>query len=153
MNLSTRFAYLLFIFFVPTIAFASNASETSHLDLTDNIIGYLALGVFAIAYLLVIFEEQLHLPKEEAIESKMVSRSIESAQEKIEGFHFDSRNQVLAYDDVLNRQRKTVYARRRRLLMGSHEEIDAVLDEVIARTPDLQTAIEAKRKEFGEERL
>lgn len=67
MNLSTRFAYLLFIFFVPTIAFASNASETSHLDLTDNIIGYLALGVFAIAYLLVIFEEQLHLPKSKPV--------------------------------------------------------------------------------------
>lgn len=53
------------------------------------------------------------------IESKMISRSIEKAQERVEGHHFDTRKHVLQYDDVLNRHREAMYAKRDALL---HEE-------------------------------
>jgi preprotein translocase subunit SecA len=50
------------------------------------------------------------------IEHKMVSKSIENAQKRVEGMHFDSRKNVLEYDDVMNQQRKSVYGLRRRVL-------------------------------------
>jgi preprotein translocase subunit SecA len=52
------------------------------------------------------------------IESRLVSRSIESAQSKVEGFNFDARRHVVEYDDVMNTQRKIIYAERRRILEG-----------------------------------
>lgn len=67
MNLFTRFACLLFILFLPALAFATNTNEHTQLDLTGDTVGYLALGVFAIAYTLVIFEEQLHLRKSKPV--------------------------------------------------------------------------------------
>ncbi|MEI6650530.1 MAG: preprotein translocase subunit SecA [Candidatus Moraniibacteriota bacterium] len=53
------------------------------------------------------------LPDEEPIESGAISKMIESAQTKIEGFNFDIRKHVLEYDDVMNKQREVVYRRRR----------------------------------------
>jgi preprotein translocase subunit SecA len=52
------------------------------------------------------------------LESKLVSRSIESAQSKVEGYNFDARRHVVEYDDVMNTQRKIIYAERRRILEG-----------------------------------
>lgn len=52
----------------------------------------------------------------EAIENRMISRSIESAQKKVEGHNFDIRKHVVEYDDVLNRQREVIYRRRDRVL-------------------------------------
>ncbi|MFT5036448.1 MAG: preprotein translocase subunit SecA [Candidatus Azotimanducaceae bacterium] len=92
------------------------------------------------------------IPEDQPIETRMISKQLESAQTRIEGFHFDSRKQVLAYDDVLNKQRQTIYARRRELLTGSHKEINAVLDELTAAIPETEASIEAKKQEFGEER-
>jgi preprotein translocase subunit SecA len=60
--------------------------------------------------------ERLKLSENEAIEHKLVSRAIASAQERVEGHYFDMRKQVLAYDDVLNRQRNAIYTLRRSLL-------------------------------------
>jgi preprotein translocase subunit SecA len=60
--------------------------------------------------------EAFGLPEDQPIENKIVSRAIESAQGKIEGFHFDARKHVLEYDDVLNRQRDAVYRMRREIL-------------------------------------
>lgn len=91
------------------------------------------------------------IPENQPIETKMISRQLEGAQKRIEGFHFDARKQVLAYDDVLNRQRKTIYARRRKILEGSREEINAVLLEVIEVEPEVAIAIEKKKLEFGED--
>ena len=59
------------------------------------------------------------IPEEEAIDSKLVSRSLENAQAKIEGLHFDSRKDVLQYDDVLNFQRHFIYNIRRDLLCNN----------------------------------
>ncbi len=60
--------------------------------------------------------ERLRLPPDEPIEHRLVSRAIEGAQERVEGHYFDMRKQVLAYDDVLNRQRNAIYTLRRSLL-------------------------------------
>ncbi|MBI5594697.1 MAG: preprotein translocase subunit SecA [Elusimicrobia bacterium] len=58
-------------------------------------------------------------PQGEAIESRMVERGVESAQGKVEGRDFEIRENVLKYDDVVDHQRRSIYARRRSLLDGS----------------------------------
>ena len=50
------------------------------------------------------------------IENRMISKSLEGAQKKVEGFHFDQRKSVVQYDDVMNRHRKAVYSMRREIL-------------------------------------
>ena len=60
--------------------------------------------------------ERLRLPEGEPIEAKMVSRSIESAQRKVEARNFDIRKQLLQFDDVANDQRKVLYAQRNEVL-------------------------------------
>jgi preprotein translocase subunit SecA len=58
----------------------------------------------------------LNVNDETPIENRMISRSLEGAQKKVEGFHFDQRKNVVQYDDVMNRHRKAVYAMRREIL-------------------------------------
>lgn len=60
--------------------------------------------------------ERLRLPEGEPIEARMVSRSIESAQRKVEARNFDVRKQLLEYDDVANDQRKVLYSQRNEVL-------------------------------------
>ncbi|MBB5213880.1 preprotein translocase subunit SecA [Parapusillimonas granuli] len=64
--------------------------------------------------------ERLRLPEGEPIEAKMVSRSIESAQRKVEARNFDIRKQLLEYDDVANDQRKVLYSQRNEVLESSN---------------------------------
>lgn len=63
--------------------------------------------------------ERLRLPENEPIEARMVTRSIESAQRKVEARNFDIRKQLLEYDDVANDQRKVIYAQRNEVLESS----------------------------------
>ena len=67
------------------------------------------------------------------IESKMVSRSIRSAQTQIEQQNFEIRKNVLKYDEVLNKQRTVIYDERRRVLLGEdvHEQIDHMIEDVV----------------------
>ncbi|HEY0987987.1 MAG TPA: SEC-C metal-binding domain-containing protein, partial [Kofleriaceae bacterium] len=60
------------------------------------------------------------LEEDVPIESGMVTRSIEGAQKKVEGRNFDTRKNVLEYDDVMNQQRKTIYSLRRQILEGRY---------------------------------
>jgi preprotein translocase subunit SecA len=62
----------------------------------------------------------LGLDDETPIENKMVSRSLESAQKKVEGHNFDTRKQLVEYDDVMNKHREAIYARRRRALAAEN---------------------------------
>lgn len=69
------------------------------------------------------------IPEDEPIENRLVSRTIESAQEKIEGFNFDARKHLLEYDDVMNKQRQAVYGRRRKILFAGDGELEnTILD-------------------------
>jgi preprotein translocase subunit SecA len=60
---------------------------------------------------------RLKVDEETPIENRLISRNLEKAQEKVEGFHFDQRKNVVQYDDVMNRHRKATYAMRREILM------------------------------------
>jgi preprotein translocase subunit SecA len=71
------------------------------------------------------------IPEDQPIENRIITRSLESAQTKIEGFHFDARKHTLEYDDVLNYQRKIIYERRRKILLGHGEELKKNLDEIL----------------------
>lgn len=86
---------------------------------------------------------RLGISEDEPIQNKMITKSLESAQEKIEGFNFDSRKQVLEYDDVMNHQRKIVYERRRAILFGVNEEVDDYLKRIIDDVYSPQTIDEA----------
>jgi len=60
--------------------------------------------------------DSLGLPEDQPIQNKIISRTIENAQQKIEGFNFDIRKHVLDYDDVMNKQREVIYKKRKDLL-------------------------------------
>src|SRR4051812_12470084 len=62
--------------------------------------------------------ERLGMEEDVPIEHGMVNRAIENAQRKVEAHHFDSRKHLLEYDDVMNQQRKSIYAQRRSILEG-----------------------------------
>ncbi len=72
--------------------------------------------------------DRLKIPEDQPIENKLISRSIEQAQIKVEGFHFDARKSLVEYDDVINQQREIIYKLRRRVL-----ESDNLKDEVVEK--------------------
>lgn len=84
------------------------------------------------------------------IQNSIISRSLENAQAKIEGFHFDSRKHTLEYDDLMNHQRNIVYTRRRTMLSGNEADIENFLHELYVVYPDLEQVTIDKRKEFGD---
>ena len=65
------------------------------------------------------------IPEEEPIYNSMITRALEKAQTRIEELNFDARKHVLAYDDVLNVQRMSVYSRRRALLTGGEDALES----------------------------
>ncbi len=77
--------------------------------------------------------DKLGLQEEDAIESKMVSGAIESAQRKVEGNNFDVRKNVVKYDDVMNKQREIIYKQRQEVLMGANikDQIQTMIQDVI----------------------
>ncbi len=94
---------------------------------------------------------KLGVAEDEAVENRMITRSLETAQTKIEGFNFDSRKHVLEYDDVLNLQRKTVYERRRKILVGTVADVKEKLAEVVGDDAGLLKVIVEKVASIGEE--
>jgi preprotein translocase subunit SecA len=76
---------------------------------------------------------------ETALESRMVSRTIEGAQTRVEGFNFDTRKHVVEYDDVINRQRETIYHERERILRS-----DDLATTVLAMLDDELRALVAE---------
>ncbi len=77
--------------------------------------------------------EKLGWERGEPIEHPWISRSIESAQRKVEAYHFDVRKQVLKYDDVMNQQRMEIYKDRRKALEQEkiHDDILSMIDELL----------------------
>ncbi len=90
------------------------------------------------------------IPEDQPIENKLISNTLEGAQAKIEGFHFDARKHTLEYDNVLNHQRKIVYGRRRTMLLGSYEDIENFLADLSLEYSDLTEKISEKRAAFGD---
>jgi preprotein translocase subunit SecA len=77
--------------------------------------------------------ERLGLEDDVAIESRIVSKTIESAQTRVEGYNFDIRKRVVEFDDVINKQRETIYAERDKVLRNEDltETTNAFLDEEV----------------------
>ncbi|MEK7604890.1 MAG: preprotein translocase subunit SecA [Patescibacteria group bacterium] len=90
------------------------------------------------------------IPEDEPIESALITRSLETAQGRIEGFNFDARKQVLAYDNVMNTQRIAMYARRRAALVGSPDEVETLVRTLISSIPDASAVMDTKKSELGE---
>ncbi len=75
--------------------------------------------------------DRLGIPDDMPIENKMVTNSIEKAQQRVEGHNFDIRKHLLEYDDVLNKHREVVYRRRREILEASAGELTAIKDKIL----------------------
>jgi preprotein translocase subunit SecA len=78
--------------------------------------------------------DRLKMPDDVPIESKIVSRAIQSAQSQVEQQNLEIRKKVLKYDEVLNRQREVIYAERHKVLNGEdlHEQVRHMLDDAVA---------------------
>ncbi len=80
----------------------------------------------------------LGLPEDQPIQNKIISKTIESSQSKIEGFNFDIRKNILEYDDVMNKQREVVYKKRKEILSSQNvknmvlEQITEELEKIVS---------------------
>lgn len=77
--------------------------------------------------------DRLNVDEDTPIENRLISRSLEGAQKKVEGFHFDTRKNVVQYDDVMNRHRKAIYAIRREVLLQTDisKRIKLMIDDEV----------------------
>ncbi len=77
--------------------------------------------------------DRLGVDEETPIQNKAVSRTLEAAQKRVEGYHFDTRKNVVQYDNVINRHRRVVYVMRRKILEGKDikPEIERLLKEKV----------------------
>ena len=90
------------------------------------------------------------IPEDQPIENSFITKTLENAQAKIEGFHFDARRHTLEYDDVLSTQRNSVYRRRNNILESDKAELDSILEKITATFTDAKNIIEEKIVEVGE---
>jgi len=90
------------------------------------------------------------IPEDEPIYNSMITKALEKAQTRIEELNFDSRKHVLAYDDVLNIQRKSVYARRRAFLTGDDAAVDAELARIAETDDKFADVVSRKKVEFSD---
>lgn len=93
----------------------------------------------------------LGVKDDEPIEHRMITRSLESAQEKIEGFNFDARKRTLEYDDVLNRQRTAIYGKRHKILTGTIDDLEDEIFELAEGNEEAAKLIDEKEQALGEE--
>lgn len=89
--------------------------------------------------------DRLGMGEDDPIEHKLITRSIENAQKKVEGRNFDMRKHVLEYDDVMNQQREVIYGERRKVLMG-----DNLREHILGM---LGGIIEAQMNQYANEKL
>ncbi|MGH3759699.1 preprotein translocase subunit SecA [Actinophytocola sp.] len=84
----------------------------------------------------------MRVPDDQPIEAKMVTRAIKSAQTQVEQQNFEARKNLLKYDEVMNQQRKEIYANRMRVLQGEdlREQIDHMISDVVGDYIEKATA-------------
>ena len=94
--------------------------------------------------------EALKVPETEPIEAKLVSRAIEEAQSRIEGFNFDARSHVLEYDNVINKHRETIYRKRNEILQGFKDgDLKSKTFDLLKNRGYSAEEYEKKEKEIG----
>ncbi|MBH0159192.1 preprotein translocase subunit SecA [Fictibacillus sp. 26RED30] len=101
--------------------------------------------------------ERLGMDEETPIESKMVTKAVESAQKRVEGSNFDARKQLLQYDDVMRQQREIIYAQRQEVLDAENlsdivlRMIDSTLERIVTvHTPEAEVQEEWNTKEIAD---
>lgn len=94
--------------------------------------------------------ERIDAPEDEPIESKLLTKLIESAQRKVEGNNFSIRKNVLQYDDVMNKQREVIYKERRKVLEGEdiHADIEAMIDSIIEKNIQFYNKMDHNNKHY-----
>jgi len=93
--------------------------------------------------------DKLGMEEDEPIEHKLVTRSIESAQKKVEARNFDMRKHVLEYDDVMNQQREVIYEQRREILQKANLKNNII--DMINRVVDRTMSMYAPEDVYSEE--
>jgi len=85
--------------------------------------------------------ETLKMPEDEPLEAGMLTKTIETAQARVEGRNFDIRKHVLQYDNVMNKQREIIYSERRRVLLGEDlkDYISNMIDSLIDKALSIYT--------------
>ena len=93
---------------------------------------------------------RLGVEEDMPIQTKSISKTLEAAQKRIEGFNFDSRKNVVQYDNVINRHRKVVYLMRRKILMGDdiYPEIKRLMRDEVKTLTEFSSRV---NKRFDEE--
>lgn len=99
--------------------------------------------------------ETLNIDESMAIDSPIISRSILSAQKKVESYHFDIRKNVLEYDDVMNQQRELLYKQRRKVLEGEniYQDVIFMVEQEVDRIMGSYISPESNIEEHDEEAL
>ena len=97
--------------------------------------------------------DRMRVDEDTPIENRIVSKTLESAQKRVEGFNFDSRKNVVQYDDVMNRHRLATYSTRRKLLLDTDisEQIHKFINdeaERLAALPGLDDSYEQQIKDI-----
>jgi len=95
--------------------------------------------------------DRLKVEDDVPIENRLISKSLENAQKKVEGYHFDQRKNVVQYDDVMNRHRKATYAMRKEILRADdiskrvkvyvEDEVGVLADSPIRLTEDFEPTV------------
>lgn len=117
-----------------------------YVSLEDDIMRL--FGGDQVAKLMTIFK----LPEDVPLEHPMVSRALEQAQTKVEGFHFDSRKHLVEYDDVLNKHREIVYRRRRKILEGESQK-DTVIKKIINELSNIVSVYTAEDTQIDRSKI
>jgi len=93
--------------------------------------------------------DRLGVDEETPIQNKAVSKTLEAAQKRVEGYHFDTRKNVVQYDNVINRHRRVVYVMRRKILEGDDikPEIERLMSEMVRDLTVLPTKNNPKFEE------
>ncbi|MFI5241217.1 MAG: preprotein translocase subunit SecA, partial [Microgenomates group bacterium] len=100
--------------------------------------------------------DRLNLPEDQPIENSLISKAIEQAQVKVEGFHFDIRKRLVEFDDVANQQREIVYKLRKRILESTDvkeevlEKLTHQIEKIVLRsTSDIDSNIDYEQLAVG----
>jgi preprotein translocase subunit SecA len=86
--------------------------------------------------------DRLGVGEDTPIQNKAVSKTLEAAQKRVEGFNFDTRKNVVQYDNVINRHRRVVYTMRRKILEG--DDIQPEIERLIESAVEKLTYVPAK---------
>lgn len=99
--------------------------------------------------------QKMGLGEDEAIEAKVLTKTIENAQKKVEGRNFSIRKFILQYDNVMNKQREVVYRERKRVLEGENlrDHLFSMLDEIVSEYVEMMTVVSKYQEEWDLEEL